>query len=447
MPRGGYIVRSAFALLTCFALCLGGGGCAAQAETRADQDRLFAATLREPTNYDLTFQYVQVSIALSDYEAAIGALERLLFYNPDLTRAKFELGMLYFRMGSYENALRYFKEAEAAPDLDPDLRARLAVYLPDTEKQLQPSRWSGFLQTGVSYQSNVSALPEGGAISVFGTSLPLGANTPQKSDGDVFGLVRLSNDYDLQNQRGDTIETRFIGYGTAQFVLSQFDLGYAEASIGPRLALNPEAWPGVSVKPYVVGNLSWIGGTSYLNSGGAGVALRVQPSSVWSIEPDFEWRRVSVNNPGAVEVTALGSGDFYSFSVAAIYKFTDIVSLEVQPILARAAADNSWQSFDQGGLTAGLRLELAPPFTWMPRNWMVMPYMSLLWDSFDTPDPAVEPSVRRRDIAGYGGVLLDMPITANLGVSGMLQYARTDSNISNFKYDNFTVMFGPTARF
>ena len=78
---------------------------------------------------------------------------------------------------------------------------------------------------------------------------------------------------------------------------------------------------------------------------------------------------------------------------------------------------------------------------------MIMPYMSLLWDSFDAPDPAVEPGVQRRDIAGYGGVLLDMPITPNLGVSGMLQYARTDSNISNFKYDNFTVMFGPTARF
>jgi len=55
--------------------------------------------------------------------------------------------------------------------------------------------------------------------------------------------------------------------------LSQFDLGYTEAGIGPRLALNPEQWPGVSIKPYVVGNLSWIGGTSYLNSGGAGVGV------------------------------------------------------------------------------------------------------------------------------------------------------------------------------
>jgi hypothetical protein len=347
-------VRSAFTLLIGVALCLGGTSLAL-AQTRADQERRLAATLREPTNYDLTFQYVQVSIAIPDYEAAIGALERLLFYNPNLTRAKFELGMLYFRMGSYANALHYFKDAAAAPDLDPDLRARLAAYLPDAEKQLQPSRWSGLLRTGLAYQSNVSALPGSGVLNFFGTTLPLGPNTPQKSDGNAFGLARLGNDCDLQDQRGDTIETRFIGYGTAQFVLSEFDLGYVEASIGPWLALDPEAWPGVSVKPYVVGNLSWIGGTSYLNSGGAGVSLRVQPSNVWSVEPDFEWRRVSVNNPGPEEVTALGNGDFFSVSVAGSYAFSDMISIEARPIYVRANADNSWQSFNQGGFDAGLR--------------------------------------------------------------------------------------------
>ncbi len=56
--------------------------------------------------------------------------------------------------------------------------------------------------------------------------------------------------------------------------LHQFDLAYMEASIGPRLALDPVNWPGVTIKPYAIGNVSWVGGTSYLNSGGAGVSAR-----------------------------------------------------------------------------------------------------------------------------------------------------------------------------
>ena len=46
-------------------------------------------------HYDLTYDLVRVSSRIGDYQAAIGALERLLFYNPDLARVRYELGSLY----------------------------------------------------------------------------------------------------------------------------------------------------------------------------------------------------------------------------------------------------------------------------------------------------------------------------------------------------------------
>src|SRR4051794_20017612 len=61
-----------------------------QDASRSVQDRLWQAVAREPTNYDLTFDLVRVSTQIGDYEAAIGALERLLFYNPDLARVRYE---------------------------------------------------------------------------------------------------------------------------------------------------------------------------------------------------------------------------------------------------------------------------------------------------------------------------------------------------------------------
>jgi TPR repeat len=450
---GGTAVRRVLTGLAVVGLCAG-LGFAAQADGQPDrnaliaaQARLLAAALREPTNFDLTFEYVRVSAALGDYEGAIGALERVLAFAPDLARANFELGTLYFRLGSYDNAVHYFKAAAVAPDLDPQLRARLTAYLPEAEKQLSPLRWSGFLQTGFGYQTNVAALPESGFISIFGQNAPPGSNVAQKSDGEAFGLAKISNIYDFENQRGDRIETNFIGYGTGQFSLHQFDLGYMEASIGPRLALDPVNWPGVTIKPYAIGDVSWVGGTSYLNSGGAGVSLGFDTARDWSVSPDFEWRHVSVNNPGPIQITALGTGDYLSFSVDGIYRFTDLINLQVQPIYARANAQNDWQSFNQGGFKAGLNVEFNPPFPLIPLQWTAMPYVSALWDRFDAPDPAVNANIRRCDFTYYGGVMLDMPITASFGVSGTVQYARTNSNLQNFTNDDVTLLFGPTARF
>lgn len=436
------------ALLYClgFGLCLGLEAAKADV-SKAEQDRLFAATFREPANDKLTFEYVRTSIALGDHEAAIGALERLLNYNPRLTRVKFELGMLYFRLGSYETAVRYFKQALEADDLDAAARARIEAYLPDAEKHLSPSQWTGLLQTGLRYQSNVSALPDTGTLQVFGLNLPVSTGQKKKSDWNAFALTQIGNDYDFQNQRGDTLETRFSGYGTAQFSLTQFDLGYVEASLGPRLALAPDLLPGVTIKPYIAGNLSWIGGSQYLNSGGAGVSLRAPLSEVWTIEPGVEWRQLSVKNPGFLITTALGSGDLVTGTLTTSYKINDKLTFEGFGIADGAHADNAWQSFLQGGFQAALRIEFDPPSELFPRRWTLMPYARILWSNFDAPDPFINASLKRRDTDWRTGLLLDMPVTGWFGVAAMFQYTRTDSNIINYRTDDISFMIGPNARF
>ena len=42
---------------------------------------------------------------------AIGALERLLMFNPDLSRARKELGFLYARLGNWELAAQHLRAA------------------------------------------------------------------------------------------------------------------------------------------------------------------------------------------------------------------------------------------------------------------------------------------------------------------------------------------------
>jgi tetratricopeptide (TPR) repeat protein len=177
----------------------------ARAQDASEQQNLFQQMVRSPGNHEVTFAYVKVATARGDYEAAIGALERLLFYNPKLTRVKYELGALYFRLGSYEMAKRYFKEALASPDVDAVTRSG--------SRLISPTRKSSCSRAGSpdSFRPAFArkAMPvsrRAGVLRLGGQDLALLPSAQRKSDINWFGLVGLSHDYDLQNQRGDILK-------------------------------------------------------------------------------------------------------------------------------------------------------------------------------------------------------------------------------------------------
>jgi len=51
-----------------------------------------------------------------DIESAISAYEQLRFYNPKLAATRFQLGVLYYQLGSYAQARGYLQTALAMPD-------------------------------------------------------------------------------------------------------------------------------------------------------------------------------------------------------------------------------------------------------------------------------------------------------------------------------------------
>ncbi len=123
------------------------------------EDPLFQTMLSKPTNLDTTLRYAVNTEQTGDIEASIGALERLLFFNPKLSRVRFELGTLYFRLGSYEMARGYFQTVQTAADATPEMQQRAQEYLDAIEKKLQPDQLSGYAQTGFRYQTNATYGP------------------------------------------------------------------------------------------------------------------------------------------------------------------------------------------------------------------------------------------------------------------------------------------------
>lgn len=419
----------------------------ASAQDAAEQQRLFEQMLRQPTNHDLTFEFVRVATVRGDYEAAIGALERLMFYNPKLTRVKYELGALYFRLGSYEMAKRYFREALASPDLDPVTRVRIETYLPDAEKQTQASRLSGFVQTGIRSQSNASFAPSTGTIRLGGQDLALLPTAQKKSDINWFGLAGISHDYDLGNQRGDMLETRFVGYLTQQQHFDQLNVGLFDISFGPRLALSPEHLPGVTIKPYVVGGNTWIDGKSYMSSAGAGVGIKVPVNDRFTFGPDFEWRRADFKTNDPVPVSGFNSGDWYTAALAGSYRIAQGINLDARGLYRRGDSSFVFQSFDQWAAEAAITFEFAPPWATIPRNWSIAPFVKFIETRFDAPNPNIDPLTARRDQQWSFGAMFNAPITRTFGVSAAIQYDHINSSLPNYQLENFSVMFGPTVRF
>lgn len=409
------------------------------------QSRLLRTMLKHPGDYDATFAYVRVSEALGDYEAAIGALERLLFYNVKLTRVKYELGTLYYRVGSYEMATSYFHQALASPDLDPDTRARIEAYLPGAEKELQPVRSWFFLQTGIRYQSNASFTPFDGMVEEGGSSYPIDFSGPHGADWNAFALGQFANDIDFGDQNGDKLETRVTAYATEQFTQDSLNVGYLSATVGPRLALAPSAWSGLTVKPYLTGTAAWVGGSPYDTSAGAGVSLSMPFGKALTVSPSVEWQHADY--PGSDPTQPLGTSDWLTAGVSASLRLNDAVSLNAAFGYRRSEAAYPWQSNNKFTEEFDLPIRFDPPSSSIGQKWTLTPFAGLSQTTFDAPNAAIDPATTRSDGMWQLGVALDAPITAHFGVSAAVTYQRNNSNISNYSYDDWSVLGGPTVRF
>jgi len=446
--------RSASAVLSAasvvFALSIGGAlaqdGASFQ-QLRQEQQRLAETIRLHPTDYGPTYRYVVVSTELKDFEAAIGALERLLTFNPKLSRARKELGFLYARLGAYKQAALHLRRALEDGGLDRAEVAQIEAVLPDIDRQGRLNQFSGRLWVGVRSQSNASFFPTNDLFQVGGVER---LGFPQRrADFNAFELGEFAHDYDFQNQRGDRFETRLDTYSTQQFNLSQYNLGLFSASAGPRLALAPETLPGWTVKPYATGVVTLLGRADYLNAGGFGVSVNAPLAQAFTIEPGVEWRALYVSAGGFWDqsVASLASGDTVTASLAGVLRPAENLKIETRVFYARANADTSSQSFNQVEGRALARFDFDAPFEEIGRKWSIAPYGRLFQVQYDTTNVLVDPFRARRDTGFATGVAFEAPVTPHLGFASSIEYSRNDSNLPNYATHNLSVMFGPAAKF
>src|ERR1700721_1275516 len=171
----------------------------------AQKAQLFQQMLQDPSNLDVTFAYADVSAKLGENEAAIAALERMLLFNPNLPRVDLELGVLYYRLGSFDAALSYFQKAKSF-NPPPEVIARVDEYMAKKAASQSPNQFSGYVFFGAQYQSDANVAPGSPLVlSPFGAVL-LSNQFVKHDDVNLFGTGTFLYSYDLETQNRDTLE-------------------------------------------------------------------------------------------------------------------------------------------------------------------------------------------------------------------------------------------------
>ena len=411
---------------------------------QGDYDALFKQMFQNPSNLEISFKFAELAAARGDYEAAIGALERMLFFNPNLPRVKLELGVLYFKLGSWDLARTYFQDAIKGGDVPDDIRAQVNAYLTEIARRQAPYEFSAFLHTGARWQSNANVGPSSLNILALGQDAVLSPQFGKRPDWNWFELVAAQY-FHRFNKRGDGLEATFIGYSAQQFRLNQFDLTLVEGTLGPRIVIDPNT----SFKLYGIGTYANLAHNDYINAYGAGYSVRGTVNN-FTAEGYFEWRFRRFYNSLEYPTAAEQTGNLFTTAVNTELRF-GIVRLTGRVGYDRNSArfDVDFNSFNRWSGDVGLPIEFSVPSLIGDgrRQIIVTPTAGYSDTRYDEANFIIDPFTTRHDREVRVGGVIDVQLYERYGLRATIMHTWIDSNIPNFEMKNFSVAFGPTARF
>ncbi len=417
---------------------------AADPPTEADLEKAFEAVLADPSDLNATFEYARIAAALGDYEAAVSSLERMLMFNPDLLQVQVELGVMYFRLGSYQAAEAYLKQASANDDLPPDVKERVDTFLAEIERQVSSHRYAFSFSGGLRYQTNANLAP-GNTILSGGSPTALPIEFSETDDFAVFADLRGRHLYDFGTADGDHLETNVGAYTSQQFEVDDFDLTYLDADTGPRIVLPGTG--GISVRPYAKASVLFIEALFYQSVVGGGADLNVPLSTNWSVGVDGFWQyasfTASADRPNAEDL----EGQETRLEAEIAYRTGDYgIALIGQAATINASKD--FEAYDELNARAFAWANLPGPVDFADSGapWILTFSAEFLNRNYDAANPAVSPNVRHDKEYRLNGQLI-IPVTLSASAFFGAGWQDVRSNLPNYTFDNITALGGFNVRF
>lgn len=413
-----------------------------------EYDAAFDEMLRQPANLDVLFKFATVATRTGDYEGAVSALERMLLINPDLPRVRLELGVLYFRLGSYEIARTYLETALTSQALSPEVRSRAEQFMVEIQKRQSPSRFLGEVFAGVRYQSNANLGPPTSSVRLFGQAANLNQSAIGTADWGVVGSAMVRHIYDLQTQDRAQIETQFTAYSNRQFQVSTANVSILDLTSGPRFQVFQGIFEDVTLKPFATLGYIWINDTPFYGSAGAGLESGVLITDKLRNTSNFVWRRQMHPNTWYVPTNDQFNGVEFSANTTFQYQLTDIVAVFSNGALQRYQTNSTpWQNYQLYGVGGGMQFRFADPLFKSGLPWNIGLSVNLQWWTYDQADVVIDPWVVRMQNDTILNIALAVPFDerTTLTISGG-RFVRS-ANLPNYSFVNNSTLVGVSWRF
>jgi hypothetical protein len=241
-------------------------------QIEAGRQDLLRLMLQDPSNLDVAFEYASLASQVGDYEAAVSTLERMLIFAPNTPRLQLELGILYYRLGSYEVSRSYFAQVVANPNVPPEIAAKVRLYLQQLAIEAEPPPFSATIFSGIRWESNANSAPASQAVTLNGINFTLDTQSVAAPDWSAVNIGTMHYGYDLKNQ-GDRIEFDAITYNANYFDLTDINLNFFEATLGPSFNMKRIGWDKTRFYVYGIGDEVLLRNDQYFAAGGGGVRL------------------------------------------------------------------------------------------------------------------------------------------------------------------------------
>ena len=426
-----------FVLLALFLALLAPSLPASASPHGPEYDAAFDAMMENPTDLETTFAFAVIARRAGDLEGAVGALERMLIFNPDLPVVHYELARLYARLGSGEVARRYFHSA-LRYDPPPEIRAEIEAGLARLDQAASASSFSGSVYLGLRYQSNANAGPDEPTVRVGGLDARLAEEFLDRDDTSIVASARLAHRYDLGRDPAAFIVSEVSAYATKQSEIEENDIEQLAGTVGPEF-VRPN---GVSLRPFVRAEVVGLGGTRFYRSFGAGIAGRGAVSGARNLFYFFDAAALRRNFEPSDRSPTLDRRDGESYRLGAGLRKAASPTRRVSGTVGWERQNSRAKSESYTGGSVGVRLQRTLKGPFGERAWSLFASGRGGIRRYDSPDPTVDPSRSRRDTSLALSVGAAIPFSDAAAATLEVGQQWRRSNLPNFEYRDTSVSAG-----
>lgn len=397
-------------------------------------DAAFQAMQSDPGNSDKALRFAEIAATIGDYEGAIGALERVLIFNPGLATVRAQLGIIYYRLGAQARAQEYLSRALES-DLSGPLASQARETLKLSQSALSDHTVTGSIGLGIRGQTNVNAGPNNGITRIIGTDFALPPLLRRRHDANLAGLGNITHVYNPHRVDGATWESNAFAYGAKQFSVEELDTALVSGDTGPRFFV-PAISESFSLRPYFRMDHAAVGGANFFTAYGGGISFTAPITDKFTLAGGVETQHFEYYTDDTKPRLDDKSGPAVSFTLTPFYTITENQAAALvfrgTRILANAGYETAWRF----AMSPNYYVQFDPGLTAMP--WRANAFFAHVRTDYAEADFLVDPSRRRSDREWDLGGSLTIPFSKSWATVIQVQQQWVDSSLPNFRYDNFS---------